>query len=131
MRLGRFCQISSFHQSPEWIALSKQHKAIERAYKRWRCKDCGYSGEGLDSDHVLPAKHWKMARLWLCNLELRCGKDTKNKCNQKKGVQLYYTPRTAKLLGYYIMIKSFKRLIGLLVIAFFARLLWLDLAYHP
>lgn len=101
--------MSRFHSTPEWIALSKQHKAIERAYKRWRCKDCGYTGKAMESDHELSVKNWPMAKLWLCNLSLRCGPEAKG-CNQKKGVQLYYTPRTAKLLFYYGVIMILKLL---------------------
>ncbi len=108
--------MSDFHSTKEWIALSRFHKAFCRYYKIWYCVDCGYSGEGLDSDHVLPAKHWKMARLWLCNLQLRCGKDTKKKCNQKKGVKLYCTPRTAKLLFYYGVIMLLRLLPWLIIL---------------
>jgi len=115
-----------FHQSKEWLSLSKQHKAIERAYSRWKCVDCGNKGEDLQSDHVLCVKHYPMFKLWLCNLKLRCGP-----CNIKKGTKFYVSPRSLLLVGYYYMIRFLKTLVLVVWLVFSGHLLWLDLAFHP
>jgi len=94
--------VSEFHQSPQWIALAKQHKAIQRAYGRWACVDCGKKGE-LDSGHILPQEKWKMSRLWLSCLVLQC-----RDCNLKLGDNIRWSIQAVKLLGIYMIIKGLK-----------------------
>lgn len=81
------------------MALAKRHKDIEEKAGNWRCVDCMHSGRHLQSDHVLPASKFKLSRLWLRNLELRCGP-----CNQKKGVYIILTPKTITLLILYFVV---------------------------
>ena len=113
--------MSDFHSSKEWIALSKKHKALDRANGLWRCVGCGYKEE-LESDHILPVSKYPMMGLWLCNLALRCGP-----CNKKKGTKFYISPRSLLLLGVYYSVKIITRGLFLAVLLFVGRILYYDL----
>ena len=113
--------MSDFHSSKEWVALSKKHKALERANGLWRCVDCGYKEE-LETDHILPVSKYPMMGLWLCNLALRCGP-----CNKKKGTKFYISPRSLLLLGVYYSVKIITRGLFLAVLLFVGRILYYDL----
>ena len=117
--------MSEFHTSASWVALAKKHKAIERAHGRWKCKDCGYTGKAMESDHELSVKHWPMSKLWLCNLTLRCGPEAKG-CNQKKGAKFYYSPKSIKLRGYYYSMKALHILAALIILAIVVDFLYID-----
>ena len=114
--------MSDFHQSKEWIALGKLHKAIERARGRWKCIDCSYRGDDMTSDHVLCVDKYAMFRLWLVNLKLRC-----RPCNSKKGTKFYISPRSLLLLGVYYSVKIITRSLFLAVLLFVGRILYYDL----
>jgi len=124
-RLHRAITISDFHQSRQWIALSKRHKALERANGLWRCVDCGYKEE-LESDHILPVSKYPMMRLWLCNLALRCGP-----CNKKKGARVKISPMSLLLLGVYYSVKIPVRILLIACLLFVGHILYLDLRAGP
>jgi hypothetical protein len=117
--------LSDFHSSKEWIALSKKHKALERANGLWRCVGCGYKGE-LESDHILPVSKYPMLGLWLCNLALRCGP-----CNKKKGTKFYVSPRSLLLLGVYYSVKIPVRILLIACLLFVGHIVYLDLRAGP
>jgi hypothetical protein len=118
--------VSDFHNSKEWIALSKLHKAIERARGRWKCTDCSYKGDDMTSDHVLCVKYYGMFKLWLCNLALRCGP-----CNSKKGTKFYVSPRSLLLLGVYYSVKIPVRILLITCLLFVGHIVYLDLRAGP
>ena len=90
-----FMRIKPFHQSKEWRALARRHKALHRGKLTWRCKDCGYEGE-LQSDHILSVKRYPELALMMSNLCLRC-----DPCNKKKSDKTY-----ADLLTFKVMLRQ-------------------------
>lgn len=121
----------SFHKTKEWQALARKHKALEKKNKNWSCVDCQYSGWDLQSDHVLPvSKFWEL-RLLLQNLVLRCGVEDGNGCNQKKGAKITLSPKSIKLQIFYYAMKLIKNFVLVVLIVFFGRLIWIDVAFHP
>ena len=124
--------MSDFHSSKEWRALSKKHKAIERAHGRWKCSDCGYKGEVMESDHILCVKHYGALKLWRYNLALRCGDGggAKN-CNSKKGTKFYVSPRSLLLLGVYYSVTTIKRILLIACLLFVGHIVYLDLRAGP
>lgn len=124
--------MSDFHSRPAWRALSKRFKAIERAHGRWKCADCGYKGDTMESDHILCVKHYGMFKLWRYNLALRCGDgEGTKKCNLKKGTRFYPGMRAFFLLGLFIMIKLLIWAIKIAIILFVGRIVYLDLRAGP
>jgi len=79
----------------------------------------------MESDHELSVKHWPMAKLWLCNLTLRCGPEAKG-CNQKKGAKFYFSPKSLKLLSYYIMRTFLYCILALIILAVVVDFLYID-----
>jgi len=113
--------VSGFHQSKQWAARSRKHKAIAKDKGKWRCVGCGYKGE-LESDHILPVSKYPMMGLWLCNLALRCGP-----CNKKKGAKFYVSPRALLLFYFYSMIVLAKSVINACLIVFLSLIFLIDL----
>ena len=93
-----------FHNTPAWQKLAKQHKAMERANNNWKCVECGYTGDNLESGHILHVKGWKLSRLWMTNLNLQCGDDGGNGCNKKLGARIILTPKSVRLLLCYFIV---------------------------
>jgi hypothetical protein len=118
--------LSDFHSCKEWVALSKLHKAIERARGRWKCADCSYKGDDMTSDHVLCVDRYAMFRLWLVNLKLRC-----RPCNSKKGTKFYISPRSLLLLGVYYSVKIITRSLLIACLLFVGHIVYLDLRAGP
>ena len=79
--------MASFHNSAEWVALARTHKAQSIL----KCVDCG-SKNDLESDHVLPASKYKHLRLKLFNLAIRC-----KPCNQAKSAKVYLDRHTFRV----------------------------------
>jgi len=102
--------LSDFHNSAEWVKLSKAHKAISRLI----CVDCG-SKKDLESDHVLPASKYKHLRLKLFNLVIRC-----KPCNQAKSAKVYLDRHTFRVW----LILSVKGVIWRTAIAILIYLAW-------
>lgn len=97
--------MTEFHGTKEWIALASFHKLTERYNKNYICVDCGTS-KHLESDHVAPVRY-KLFRLCMFNLVLRCGTEA-NGCNNKKSDKLYWRHwQTWLIVGIYAMIKLF------------------------
>jgi len=107
----------TFYQSREWRLLAMQHKAIEKAKGNWRCKNCGYNGWDLQSDHILSRKDHPGLALNIKNLQLLCGHIEGNSCNQKKGSARQSDPQTLIVLLRYCLSLSLRGAIVPTIIA--------------
>jgi len=109
-----------FYLSPAWKRL--RVRALERhGAVCMRCR----SIEDIQVDHVKPRSLFPRLRLKLSNLQILCGD-----CNKKKG-QKSNDYRPVGWKGYYYMISLIKKIVLVIVIMFFGRLVWIDVAYHP
>ena len=79
-------------RSAKSIALSKAHKAECRKKGRWVCAHCGYTGEDMQSDHILPFKYYPELDEVKSNRQLLCAP-----CNQKKAAKILTDYPTAKI----------------------------------
>lgn len=114
--------MSNFHQSAQWVKLSKEHKTL-------RCRKCG-TDQHIESDHILSQKRFKMFRLWSFNLQYLCGVEAKG-CNLKKSDKLdWWYWKTYLLLGIYGMIKLIKYLTIGLIIFILIRYVHIDYQYN-
>lgn len=109
-----------FHQTAAWQKLARQHKNIEFFNDNWKCVDCDYTGLDMESDHVLPQKKFKLSRLWMRNLVLRCGSSKKpgggNGCNIKKAAYVILSGQTITLLILYFIVWFTRYATGLSVV---------------
>ena len=86
---------ANFHETQEWKALARKHKAICRAKGMFYCVECKSTTE-LESAHCWPQKKYPEFALWLINLRLRC-KD----CNGRMGQRVYWDWQTLRVILYY------------------------------
>ena len=82
----------NFHDTPEWIALAKLHKALCRHKGMFHCVECKKT-KHLESAHCWPQKKYPEFSLWLINLRLRC-KD----CNQRMGQKVYWDWQSIRVI---------------------------------
>lgn len=93
LRLAK--SMTSFHDSPEWKALARTHKAICRAKRVFYCVECKSTTE-LESAHCWPQKKYPEFNLWMINLRIRC-----KLCNQRMGQRVYWDWQTLRVILVY------------------------------
>ena len=84
--------MSDFHNSAEWIALARVHKAICKYKGMFHCVECKKTTE-LESAHCWPQKKYPEFGLWMINLRIRC-----KPCNQRMGQRVYWDWQSIRVI---------------------------------